>query len=220
MNKVYSIITFALVASATLFGSTSVLAQDEKQAELERNFYNECYTKRDKNACLPLARELGEKYPTSQYAKFAQQQIKGDLSEKFQGALSAFYAAPDAPKLEQLIQSSESYLTMETGQTAVTYVTARVALANALFAQERGARLTLRIDDLNPERSRPAFAEAISVKTTGRSSMRRIVACSAMVVKGATTVGRSSATGATIVFSVPMSIWASRTTSRMVFPSS
>lgn len=38
---------------------------------------------------------------------------------------------------------------------------ARVALANALFAQERGARLTLRIDDLNPERSRPAFAEAI-----------------------------------------------------------
>ncbi len=38
---------------------------------------------------------------------------------------------------------------------------ARVALANALFAQERGARLTLRIDDLNPERSRPAFADAI-----------------------------------------------------------
>lgn len=134
MKKVYSIITLAIVTSATLFGSTAALAQDEKQAELERNFYNECYTKRDKNTCLPLARELGEKYPTSQYAKFAQQQIKGDLSEKFQGALTAFYAAPDAPKLEQLIQSSESYLAKETGQTAVTYVTARVALATTYGA--------------------------------------------------------------------------------------
>ncbi len=38
---------------------------------------------------------------------------------------------------------------------------ARIALANALFAQERGARLTLRIDDLNPERSRTAFSDAI-----------------------------------------------------------
>lgn len=38
---------------------------------------------------------------------------------------------------------------------------ARVALANALFAHEKNVRLVLRLDDLNAERCRPAFAEAI-----------------------------------------------------------
>lgn len=39
---------------------------------------------------------------------------------------------------------------------------ARVALANALFAMCHGVPLTLRLDDLNPARSRPAFAEAMA----------------------------------------------------------
>ena len=129
MKKYCSTIALVIFAGAIVLVPSIALAQDEKQAELERNFYNECYTKRDKNTCVPLAKELAEKYPASQYAKFAQQQIKGDLSEKFQAALSAFYAGPDAPKLEQLVRSADEYLAKETGQTAVTYVTARMALA-------------------------------------------------------------------------------------------
>lgn len=130
MNKLSGIIARAFTVGAILLVPVAASAQDEKQAELERNFYAECYTKRDKATCLPLARELAEKYPSSQYVKFAHQQIKGDLSEKFQGALSAFYSGPDAPKLDQLIQSAEDYLAKENGQTAVAYVTTRVALAS------------------------------------------------------------------------------------------
>jgi hypothetical protein len=129
MNKLSAIFAHVLAFGAMLLVPSITLAQDEKQAELERNFYAECYTKKNKATCLPLALELAEKYPTSQYVKFAQQQIKGDLSDKFQAALSAFYTGPDAPKLEQLITSAEEYLAKESGQTAIVYVNARVSLA-------------------------------------------------------------------------------------------
>jgi len=129
MNKLSAIFAHVFAVGAMLLVPSIAFAQDEKQAELERNFYAECYTKKNKAACLPLAFELAEKYPTSQYVKFAQQQIKGDLSDKFQGALSAFYTGPDAPKLEQLIKSAEEYLVKESGQTAIVYVNARVSLA-------------------------------------------------------------------------------------------
>lgn len=130
MNKLSAIFAQVLAIGAMLLMPSLIFAQDEKQAELERNFYAECYTKKNKAACLPLALELADKYPTSQYVKFAQQQIKGDLSDKFQAALSAFYTGPDAPKLEQLITSAEEYLAKETGQTAIVYVNARVSLAS------------------------------------------------------------------------------------------
>ncbi len=129
MKTLRSFVALLFAAGAIVLVPSAGLAQDEKQAELERNFYNECYTKKDKNTCLPLAIELAEKYPASQYSKFAQQQIKGDLSDKFQGALAAFYNGPDAPKLDQLISAAEAYLARESGQTVNTYVTARVALA-------------------------------------------------------------------------------------------
>jgi len=129
MNKLSAIFAHVFAVGAMLLVPSIAFAQDEKQAELERNFYAECYTKKNKATCLPLAFELAEKYPTSQYVKFAQQQIKGDLSDKFQGALSAFYTGPDAPKLEQLIKSAEEYLAKESGQTAIVYVNARVSLA-------------------------------------------------------------------------------------------
>jgi glutamyl-tRNA synthetase len=38
---------------------------------------------------------------------------------------------------------------------------ARVALVNFLYARRHGGRLLLRLDDLDPERSKPAYAEAI-----------------------------------------------------------
>jgi tetratricopeptide (TPR) repeat protein len=129
MNKLSAIIAHVVTVGAIILVPVAASAQDEKQSALERDFYSECYTKKDKATCLPLARELAEKYPTSQYVKFAHAQIKGDLSEKFQGALSAFYAGPDAPKLDQLIQSADNYLAKDPGQTALVYVTARIALA-------------------------------------------------------------------------------------------
>ncbi|MEY4167662.1 MAG: hypothetical protein RIR52_1486 [Acidobacteriota bacterium] len=129
MNKLSAIIARVFTVGAILLVPSITFGQDEKQAGLERDFYAKCYTEKDKATCLNLARELVEKYPTSQYVKFAHQQIKGDLSDKFQAALSSFYASADAPKLEQLIQSAEEYLTKETGQTAIVYVNARVSLA-------------------------------------------------------------------------------------------
>lgn len=129
MIKISVIIARVFIVGAILLAPSTTFGQDEKQAELERNFYAKCYTEKDKVACLGLARELAEKYPSSQYVKFAQKQIKDDLSDKFQGALSAFYAGPDAPKLDQLILSAEEYLAKESGQTAIIYVTARVSLA-------------------------------------------------------------------------------------------
>ena len=38
---------------------------------------------------------------------------------------------------------------------------ARIAIANALFARHAGARFLLRLDDTDPERSRPEYEDAI-----------------------------------------------------------
>ena len=65
MNKLSAIFAHVFAVGAMLLVPSIAFAQDEKQAELERNFYAECYTKKNKATCLPLAFKLAEKYPTS-----------------------------------------------------------------------------------------------------------------------------------------------------------
>ncbi|MBK7601662.1 MAG: hypothetical protein IPJ07_25290 [Acidobacteria bacterium] len=131
MKKFGLMIALGIFASLMVLSPTVANAQDEKQTELERNFYDACYTKKDMTTCLTLAKELKGKYPTSTYIKYADGQIKKDKSDKFQNALTAFYNGPDAPKLDQLVANAEDYLTVETGDTAVAYIVTRVALATS-----------------------------------------------------------------------------------------
>lgn len=131
MKKFGFVIAPCVLAGMLALSPTTAKAQDEKQTELERNFYDACYTKKDMGTCLTLAKELKEKYPNSQYIKYADGQIKKDKSDKFQNSLTAFYNGPDAPKLSQLVSSAEDYLTVETGETAVAYIVTRVALATS-----------------------------------------------------------------------------------------
>ncbi len=129
MKKYSYLIALMTLAGAMALSPLTAKAQDDKQAELERNFYDACYTKKDKATCLPLAKDLLDKYPNSQYKKYADQQIKNDLSDRFQSALNGFHGAPDGGKLELLVKAAEDYMVKETGPTAVAYVVTRVALA-------------------------------------------------------------------------------------------
>src|SRR4029434_2085044 len=91
-----------------------------------------CQTRKD-DRCIPLSKELLEKYPDSQYAKFAKAKIQNDslskVSDKFQAALKAYYSGtPDSAKLEALFSSGEEYLKAQPGQQ---YVIGQMALAGA-----------------------------------------------------------------------------------------
>src|SRR5262249_18553208 len=88
-------------------------------------------TKKD-DQCLPLSKELLEKYPTSTYAKFAETKLKNAqlkaVNDKFRAALEAYYKTPDASKLEQLFAAGEEYLKVQPNQQ---YVIGQLALAGA-----------------------------------------------------------------------------------------
>ncbi|HKQ77214.1 MAG TPA: hypothetical protein VJ810_26185 [Blastocatellia bacterium] len=132
MKKYSLLIALALLSGGVSLLPLNVNAQDDKQGELEREWYDACQTKKD-DRCLPLSKELLEKYPTSQYAKFAKAKIQNDsvskLSDKFQAALKAYYAGPqDTPKLEALFSSGEEFLKAQPGQQ---YVIGQMALAGA-----------------------------------------------------------------------------------------
>lgn len=127
MKKISFLITLALLTS----GFISAKAQDDKQAEFERKWYDSCQTKKD-DQCIPLSNELLEKYSSSQYAKYAKQKIEsqklGAAQQKFQGALQGYYGAPDSAKLDQLFTAGEDFLKVQPNQQ---YVIGQLALAGA-----------------------------------------------------------------------------------------
>ncbi len=114
MKKFSFLLAIALFVSAIAFSPAK--AQDDPKAEFERKWYDSCQTKKD-DQCLPLSKELLEKYPASQYAKFA----KGKLDafalnsawEKFQNALKTYYAGPDSNKLDQLFIAGDEFIKVE-----------------------------------------------------------------------------------------------------------
>lgn len=136
MKKFSLLIAIALVASAIAF--SPVKAQDEKQAEFERTWYATCYQEKPYNEekCIQLSKELVEKYPNSTYRKNAETKIKNytqgkelqRVNERFQAALKAYYAGPDANKLEALFAAGDDFLKVVPGNQ---YVIGQVALAGA-----------------------------------------------------------------------------------------
>jgi len=135
MKKFSLSIAFALLAGAIAF--SPVKAQDD-QGTFERTFYGVCYTEKPYNEekCIQLSKELLQKYPNSQYAKYAKGKvdayttgkIQKDVNDKFQAALKAYYAAPDAAKLDQLFAAGEDFLKVVPGNQ---YVIGQMALAGA-----------------------------------------------------------------------------------------
>jgi hypothetical protein len=132
MKKFSLLIALALLASGVTLSPSIVKAQDDKKAEFERAWFESCQTKKD-DKCLPLSKELIEKYPDSTYVKYAKIKLDNDnlnkLSTKFQAALKDYYGgSPDAAKLETLFTSSEEYLKAQPGQQ---FVMGHMALAGA-----------------------------------------------------------------------------------------
>jgi hypothetical protein len=133
MKKLSLFIALAMLASSIVLSPLNAKAQDDKQTEFERGWYDTCYVKKDAEKCYALSKELIVKYPSSTYAKNAQTTVKNtDLNkawERFQEALKAYYNPPqDAPKLEALFAAGEDYLKIQPGQQ---YVIGQLALAGA-----------------------------------------------------------------------------------------
>lgn len=130
--------TFNLLIALTLLSGWVMLsplnanAQDDKQGDFEREWYDACEVKKDER-CIALSKELLEKYPNSQYAKFAKARIQREslskLSDKFQAALKGYYSGTqDTAKLDALFSSGEEFLKAQPGQQ---YVIGQIALAGA-----------------------------------------------------------------------------------------
>lgn len=138
MKKSNLLIALTMLAGSIVLSPSTANAQDEKQAELERNWYDTCYIKKpiDEDKCYQLSKELAEKYPTSNYIKNAKGKVdayeKGKAWEKawarFETSLKAYEGAPDANKLEQLFSASEDVLKIQPDHQ---YVIGRMALAGA-----------------------------------------------------------------------------------------
>lgn len=130
MKKLSLSIMAALLFAALVVLPSVARAQDNPQAEFERNWYDVCYTKKDKPKCYQLSKELLEKYPSSTYAKNAKQTVDqqdlADLWEKFQAALKAYYEGPDAAKLERLFSTGDDFLAKTPNYP---YVVAQQAIA-------------------------------------------------------------------------------------------
>lgn len=130
MKKFSFLIALALLGSTIAFSPAN--AQDDPKAVAERAWYDVCVTKKDESKCLTQSRELLDKYPDSQYAKFAKQKLDAkaiaDATDKFQAALKAYYAGPDPIKLDQLFAAGEEYLKLQPGNQ---YIVGQMALAGA-----------------------------------------------------------------------------------------
>ncbi len=133
MKKFSLLIALTLLAGSIVFSPSTTYAQDDPQAQRERDTYAACWgDKKDEAKCLSLCAELVEKHPGSNYAKNCKAKIDNkkitDLSQRFQSALTAYYAGPDANKLEQLFTAGEEFLKAKPGQQ---YVAGQMALAGA-----------------------------------------------------------------------------------------
>jgi hypothetical protein len=139
MKKYSPMIALTLLAGCLTLSTLRANAQDDKQSEFERAWYDTCYQKKpiDGEKCYQQSKELIEKYPgKSTYEANAKKIIssyeQNKAFEKFQAALNAFYAAPQTvAKLEQLFTASEEYLRIQPGQQ---FVIGQVARAGAFSA--------------------------------------------------------------------------------------
>ena len=136
MKKLSLLIAQSLLWGAIAFLPGTVSAQDNPQAEFERTWYAACYPKKDETPeCYQMSKELLAKYPGSGYAKNATQIVNkkdlNDLWEKFKAALAAYYAGPDAPKLENLFSTGDAFLAKTPDYP---YVIAQQALAGSSAA--------------------------------------------------------------------------------------
>jgi hypothetical protein len=137
MKKFSFLLALALIIGVSALSSNIANAQDNPQAEFERKWYESCQTKKD-DQCIPLSKELREKYPSSQYIKYADAKVKADqmgkVQERFQTALKNYYAAPDAAKLDQLFMAGDEWLKVQPGQQ---FVIGQMALAgqNAVMSE-------------------------------------------------------------------------------------
>lgn len=134
MNKYSPLIALTLLAGCVALSTMRANAQDEKQANHDRETYNACWDKdkKDESKCIPLCTEVVEKYPASIYFKNCKSKLDNkkitDLSQKFQNGLKGYYDAPDSARLEQLFASGEEFLKAQSGQQ---YVIGQMALAGA-----------------------------------------------------------------------------------------
>jgi hypothetical protein len=133
MKKLSLLIALTLLSGGIVLSPSTAKAQDEKQAEFERVWYDTCYTKKDVEKCYQQSKELVEKYPSSTYIKNAKGKVQAyeqnKAWERFQAALKTYYTPPqDAAKLENLFSAGEEYLKFEPNQQ---YVIGQMALAGA-----------------------------------------------------------------------------------------
>jgi hypothetical protein len=138
MKKFSLLIALMSLASLIAITPLTANAQDEAQAAFEREWYDTCFQKKptDAEKCYQQSKELVEKYSKSTYLANAKAKIKqydqNKAWEKFQAALTAFYAPPqNAAKLEQLFTAGDEYLVLQPGQQ---FVIGQVARAGAYSA--------------------------------------------------------------------------------------
>jgi len=123
MKKLSYIFAPVLLAGALALSPTTSNAQDDKQTEFERNWYDICFTKKVADQCYQLSKELLDKYPNSQYKKYAQDRVRNteikETFDKYATAYKAYNSAPDDRKLEQLFTAGEEYLKVQPDQQIV-----------------------------------------------------------------------------------------------------
>src|SRR5262249_27010996 len=110
--KTFSLlIALTLLASGITLSPSTANAQDDKQSEFERDWYDTCYTKKDVEKCYLQSKELVDKFPKSTYFENAKKNIKAyeknKVMDKFQAALTAYSNAPDTAKLDQLFAAGD-----------------------------------------------------------------------------------------------------------------
>lgn len=118
---------------ATLPGNRSDTSAT--QAKVERLFYDACYVQKNMSACCQLAADLLGKFPTTFYRLEALKRTEEcpitTAWERFKTALAAYYAGPDAPKLENLFSAGDAFLAKAPN---FPYVVAQQALAGSSAA--------------------------------------------------------------------------------------
>jgi len=134
MKKLSLMMMILLLASA--FATLPALASSrpapqqpqmsDEERKLSEEFYNAAYKEKNLEKAYPLAKQILEKYPNGQYAKYADQVVTQYLGQKFQTALKSFYDSADAAKLDQMIASGEEFLKKLPDQV---YVITHLALA-------------------------------------------------------------------------------------------
>ena len=136
MKTFSRLIALTLLAGSNLLSPSTAYAQDDKQGEFERVWYDTCYAKKDVEKCYQQSKELVEKFPKSTYVKDAEKQIKtyekNKTLDRFQAALTAYSNAPDAAKLDQLFAASDESIKGDKLDPALKqFALGRAALAGA-----------------------------------------------------------------------------------------